>query len=67
MNKKDFVVILLKTAAYAIGLLLVGLGVNSLTSCNVSKHSFASGKTTVVTVDTTYVYHTLSVTYPKSK
>lgn len=65
MTKKDFLIIVLKVVGYAVGLLLVGLGVNTLTSCNVSKHSFASGKTTIVTSDTTHIYHTISVTYPK--
>lgn len=33
------------------------LGIFALTSCSVSRSMEGSGKTTIVTTDTTYIYH----------
>lgn len=55
--KKDIIQIILKVAIYALGLIAAYFGVTSLTSCSTSHNVVASGRTTIVTVDTTIVKH----------
>lgn len=42
---------------YALGLIGSYLGISALTSCSASHSVDGSGKTTIVTTDTTYIYH----------
>lgn len=67
MKSKDIIIIVLKVVIYAAGLFLVGFGVNTLVSCDVVKHTVAVGKTTILTTDTTHIYHSLNVDYPSNK
>lgn len=68
MDKKDFLIIILKTLAYMLGLILASLGVVALTSsCSVSKDTTIAGKATIVSTDTTYIYHNTLINYPKHK
>lgn len=68
MDKKDFFIILLKTLAYMLGLILTSLGVVALTSsCSVSKDTTIAGKATIISTDTTYIYHNTLINYPKHK
>ena len=55
--KKEIVQIIIKVALYALGLIAAYFGVTSLTSCSTSHNVVASGRTTIVTVDTTFVKH----------
>lgn len=55
--KKDLIIIVIKVLLYALGLLAAYFGVSSLTSCSVSHSVQGTGKTTVILVDTTYLYH----------
>lgn len=55
--KKEIVQIIIKVALYALGLIAAYLGVSSLASCSTSHNVVASGRTTIVTVDTTIVKH----------
>lgn len=55
--KKDIIQIIIKVALYALGLIAAYFGVTSLTSCSTSHNVVASGRTTIVTVDTTLVKH----------
>lgn len=55
--KKDIVQIIIKVALYALGLIAAYFGVTSLTSCSTNHNVVASGRTTIVTVDTTIVKH----------
>ena len=57
MNK-EIIKIIIKVAIYALGLIAAYFGVTSLTSCSTSHNVAASGRTTIVTVDTTIVKHT---------
>jgi len=55
--KKEILKIVIKVLIYALGLIGSYLGISALTSCSAS-HSFdGSGKTTIVTTDTTFIYH----------
>ena len=54
--KKEIIQIILKVAIYALGLIAAYFGV-SLASCSTSHNVSACGRTTIVTVDTTYVKH----------
>lgn len=67
MDKKDFFIIILKTLAYMLGLILTSLGVVALTSCSVTKDTNIVGKATIVTTDTTYIYHNTFIKFPKTK
>lgn len=42
---------------FALGLLGSVLGTTALASCSTSHNIDGSGKTTIVTTDTTYIYH----------
>ena len=48
---------IIKIFIYALGLIASYLGISSLTSCIGSRSIDGSGKTTIVTVDTTYIHH----------
>lgn len=52
--KKDLLVIAIKVAIYALGLVAVYLGV---TSCTFSRSSVAEGRATIITTDTTFISH----------
>ena len=56
MNQ-DIIKIIIKVALYALGLIAAYFGVTSLTSCSTSHNVVASGRTTIVSVDTTFVKH----------
>lgn len=53
--KKEIVQIIIKVALYALGLIAAYFGVSTMTSCSTSQNVVASGRTTIVTVDTTIV------------
>lgn len=55
--KKEFIKIIIKVALYALGLIAAYFGVSTMTSCSTSHNVDASGRTTIVTVDTTIVKH----------
>jgi hypothetical protein len=55
--KKEIFKIVIKVLIYALGLIGSYLGISALTSCTASHSVEGSGKTTVVTTDTTYIYH----------
>ena len=55
--KKEILKIVIKVLIYALGLLGSYLGISALTSCTASHTVEGSGKTTVVTTDTTFIYH----------
>ena len=55
--KKEFIKIIIKVALYALGLIAAYFGVSSMTSCSTSHNVAASGRTTIVTVNTTIVKH----------
>lgn len=55
--KKEMVQIIIKVALYALGLIAAYFGVTSLSSCSTSHSVVASGRSTIVTVDTTIVKH----------
>lgn len=56
MNK-EVLKIIIKVALYALGLIAAYFGVSTMTSCSTSHNVVASGRTTIVTVDTTIVKH----------
>jgi hypothetical protein len=55
--KKEIIKIIIKVVLYALGLIAAYFGVTSLTSCSTSHNVVASGRTTIVSVDTTIVKH----------
>lgn len=55
--KKEIIQIILKVAIYALGLIAAYFGVTSLASCSTSQNVSVRGRTTILTVDTTYVKH----------
>ena len=55
--KKDIVKFIIKVALYALGLIAGYLGVSTMTSCSTSYNVAVSGRTTIVSVDTTIVKH----------
>ena len=55
--KTEIIKIIIKVALYALGLIAAYFGVTSLTSCSTSHNVVASGRTTIVAVDTTIVNH----------
>lgn len=56
MNK-EILKIIIKVALYALGLIAAYLGISTITSCSTSHKVVASGRTTIVSVDTTIVNH----------
>ena len=59
--KKEIIKIIIKVALYALGLIAACFGVSTMTSCSTSHNVSARGRTTIVTIDTTYVKHGGSV------
>lgn len=55
--KKEILKIVVKLLIFALGLIGSVLGISSLTSCSTSHSVEGSGKTTIVTTDTTFIYH----------
>lgn len=55
--KKEIIEIIIKVASYALVLIAAYFGVSIMTSCSTSHNVVASGRTTIVTVDTTIVKH----------
>lgn len=55
--KKEIIKIIIKVALYALGLIAAFFGVTSMTSCSTTHNVDASGRTTIVTIDTTIVKH----------
>jgi hypothetical protein len=55
--KKEIIKIIIKVALYALGLIAAYFGVSTMTSCSTSHNVAASGRTTIVSVDTTIVKH----------
>lgn len=55
--KKEMLKIIIKVALYALGLIAAYFGVSTMTSCSTSHNVAASGRTTIVSVDTTIVEH----------
>lgn len=55
--KMEILKFIIKVALYALGLIAAYLGVTTLASCSTSHNVAASGRTTIVTVDTTIVKH----------
>lgn len=55
--KKEIIQIIIKVALYALGLIAAYFGVTSLASCSTSHNVSVRGRTTIVTIDTTYVKH----------
>lgn len=55
--KKDLLVIAIKVAIYALGLVAAYLGVTSLASCTYSRSTIGEGRATIITTDTTFIQH----------
>lgn len=55
--KKEIIKIIIKVALYALGLIAAYFGVSTMTSCSTSHNISVRGRTTIVSVDTTYVKH----------
>lgn len=55
--KKEIIAIIIKVIIYALGLVGAYLGVSTLTSCSTSHNVVASGRTTIVSIDSTIVKH----------
>lgn len=55
--KKEIWKIVIKVLIYALGLVGSVLGISALSSCSASHSIDGAGKTTIVTTDTTYIYH----------
>lgn len=55
--KKEVLKIIVKVLIYALGLIGSALGISALASCSTSHSIDGSGKTTIVTTDTTYIFH----------
>ena len=51
--KNEIIKIIIKVALYALGLIAAYFGVSTMTSCSTFRNVDASGRTTIVTVDTT--------------
>lgn len=56
MNK-DIIKIIVKVLVYALTLIASYFGVTALSSCSASHQIQGYGKTSVITTDTTFVYH----------
>ena len=53
--KKEIIEIIIKVALYALGLIAACFGVSTMASCSTSHNVVVSGRSTIVTVDTTIV------------
>lgn len=56
MNK-DIIKIIVKVLVYALTLIASYFGVTALSSCSASHQIQGYGKTSVITTDTTFVFH----------
>lgn len=56
MNK-EIIKIIVKVLVYALTLIASYFGVTALSSCSASHQIQGYGKTSVITTDTTFVYH----------
>lgn len=65
--KKEIIKFIIKVALYALGLIAAYFGVSTMTSCSTSHNVVASGRTTIVTVDTTIVKRNGSVRFKNFK
>lgn len=57
LMNKEICKIVIKVLIYALTLIGSVFGISALTSCSASHSIDGSGKTTIVTVDTTYIFH----------
>lgn len=55
--KKDLLIIAIRVAIYALGLVAAYLGVTSLSSCTYSRSTIGEGRATIITTDTTFIQH----------
>lgn len=55
--KKEVWKIIIQVLIYALGLIASALGISALASCSASHSVDGSGKTTIVTTDTTFIFH----------
>ena len=55
--RKEVLKIIVQVLIYALGLIGSAIGISALASCSASHSVDGSGKTTIVTTDTTYIYH----------
>lgn len=55
--KKEVLKIIIQVLIYALGLIASALGISALASCSASHSVDGSGKTTIVTTDTTFIFH----------
>lgn len=55
--KKEIIKIIIKVALYALGLIAAYFGVSTMTSCSTSHNISVRGRTSIITVDTTFVKH----------
>ena len=55
--RKEIIKIIIKVALYALGLIAAYFGVSTMTSCSTSHNVAVSGRTTIVSHDTTFVKH----------
>ena len=55
--KKEILKIVVKVLIYALGLIASYLGTSALSSCSATHSVQGVGKTTIYTVDTTFIYH----------
>ena len=53
--KKEIIKIIIKVALYALGLIAAYFGVSTMTSCSTSHNVAFSGRSTIITTDTTIV------------
>lgn len=53
----EIIKIIIKVALYALGLIAAYFGVSTMISCSTSHNVVASGRTTIVSTDTTIVKH----------
>lgn len=55
--KKEIIKIIIKVALYALGLIAAYFGVSTVTSCSTSHNISVRGRTSIITIDTTFVKH----------
>lgn len=55
--RKEILKIVIKVLIYALGLIGSCLGISALTSCSATHSVQGVGKTSIYTVDTTFIYH----------
>lgn len=55
--KKEILKIVIQVLIYALGLIASFLGITALSSCSATHSVQGAGKTTIYTVDTTFIYH----------